>query len=332
MATLKDVAKLAAVDVSTVSRALNNTSYVHPETKKRILDAVEQLSYKPNLLAKGLRQGKRHTLGVVVPSITLTVFADITEEIEIEARKMGYGVMICNTGDNPATEEECLKRLRNGLVDGILIASTGHNQRLLRDIRAGGISVVQMVRKQDKVFPSVVADYYDSGLSGAKYLYGCGCRSIGFINGDMELIPYKERYRGYRRAMKELGLPEHMAKSSAPRGYYFHEGYHGIRELLDSAPDLDGVIVATDMQGVGAMRALKEKEIHVPEQIRLISLTGHSIGGMLETAITTMEMPAKEMGVRLVHMIVEEIEAEADTKPSLQHIVFDVALVERETT
>lgn len=90
MATLKDVAKLACVDVSTVSRALNGSSYVHPETKARIFEAVKQLSYQPNLLAKGLRQGKRNTLGLVIPSLKLTIFAEIAQGIEQEARKLGY--------------------------------------------------------------------------------------------------------------------------------------------------------------------------------------------------------------------------------------------------
>ena len=94
MATLKDVAKLACVDVSTVSRALNNTSYVHPDTKARIFAAVKELSYQPNLLAKGLRQGKRNTIGVVIPRLILTGFAEITQGIEEEARKPGYATPI----------------------------------------------------------------------------------------------------------------------------------------------------------------------------------------------------------------------------------------------
>lgn len=101
MATLKDVAKLANVDVSTVSRALNNTSYVHPDTRKKIYKAVEQLSYKPNLLAKGLRQGKKHSIGVVMPSINLSVFGEVVQGIETQARKLGYSIVICNTKDNP---------------------------------------------------------------------------------------------------------------------------------------------------------------------------------------------------------------------------------------
>lgn len=104
MATLKDVAKLACVDVSTVSRALNNTSYVHPDTKARILAAVKELSYQPNVLAKGLRQGKRHTIGIVVPRLSMTVFAELIQGIDEEARYHGYSILVCTTEDDPDVE------------------------------------------------------------------------------------------------------------------------------------------------------------------------------------------------------------------------------------
>ena len=101
MATLKDVAKLACVDVSTVSRALNNTSYVHPDTKERIYAAAKELGYHPNVMAQALRQGKRHTIGVIVPSLFLSVFAGITLGIEQEAQKQNYGVLLCCTSGDP---------------------------------------------------------------------------------------------------------------------------------------------------------------------------------------------------------------------------------------
>lgn len=100
MATLKDVAKLANCDVSTVSRALNNTSYVHPDTKARILAAVKELSYKPNVLAQGLRQGKRHTIGVVVPRLSVTIFAEILQGIEEQARYLGYSILIYDLSES----------------------------------------------------------------------------------------------------------------------------------------------------------------------------------------------------------------------------------------
>ncbi len=330
MATLKDVAQLACVDVSTVSRALNNTSYVHPETKARILAAVKELSYQPNVLAQGLRQGKRHTIGVVVPRLHMTVFAEITEGIEEEARKLGYATLICNTEDDPKIEREGLNRLRNGFVDGIIIAGTGHNTRLLKDIRASGLAITQVIRQQEQTISSVVANYKTSGYAAAKYLASKGCREIGIINGSMDLAPYRERYNGFQKAAKEFGLNETSSISAAPI-HSLQYGYQCALDLLDQNPCLDAIMAAVDAQGIGAMRALKEKGIKVPEQICLISLTGHIIGGMLETAMTSMEIPAHEIGKKAAQMTIEEIEAPTDQKPSSQHLVFSALLIERES-
>ncbi|WP_077611401.1 LacI family DNA-binding transcriptional regulator [Clostridium sp. Marseille-P2415] len=331
MATLKDVARLASVDVSTVSRAINNTSYVHPDTKSRIFAAVKELGYQPNIIAQSLRQGKRHTIGVVVPRLHITVFADIMQGIEEEARRLGYATLICNTEDDPKIERECLSRLRNGFVDGIIIAGTGHNGRLLRDIRSSGLTITQILRQQDAALNSVVVNYENCGYESTKYLASKGCREIGLINGTMKLAPYLERYNGYRRALKELGLSETSAISSSPVNSLEY-GYQCALDLLEQNPGLDAIMAAVDAQGIGAMRALKECGIKVPDQIRLISLTGHIIGSMLETTMTSMEMPAREMGVKAALMTISDIESPTEQKSSPQHLVFTSSLVERESS
>ncbi|MDD5952737.1 MAG: LacI family DNA-binding transcriptional regulator [Oscillospiraceae bacterium] len=331
MATLKDVAKLACVDVSTVSRALNNTSYVHPDTKARIFAAVKELSYHPNVLARGLRQGKLHTIGVVVPKLQMTVFTPVMQGIEQAAARLGYATLICTTGENPKTERECLSRLRNGFVDGIIIAGTGANGRLVRDIQSGGLPIVQVVRQQERDISSVVADYEACGYDATMFLAKKGCREIGLINGPMTIAPYQGRYKGYKKAISQLHLAEITTTSDQPYNS-FDYGYQCAGELLDENPHLDAIMAAVDVQGLGAMRALKERNIPVPQQVRLVSLTGHEVGGMLETAMTSLEVPAKEMGEKVTRMLIEEIEAPEDNKPSPQHLVFSASLVERETT
>ncbi len=331
MATLKDVAKLACVDVSTVSRALNNTSYVHPDTKARIFKAVEALSYHPNVLAKGLRKGKRHTIGVVIPHFQLTIFADITQSIEIEARKLGYSTLLCHTEDDPEIEMDSLNRLRNGFVDGIIIASTGRNGHLLRDIHASGIAVMQIIRKQEKSISSVIADYRSCGYETVNYLVGKGCRNIGFINGNMQLAPYKERYKGYQKAMDLHGLSETCAVAKGNCNS-FEYGYQSTMELLDENPHLDAIIAAVDIQGMAAIRALKDRGQRVPEDVKVVSLTGHSIGNLLETAMTSQELPAKDIGRMAVDMIIRDIETDSKETPNVQHITFNATLVERESS
>ena len=193
-------------------------------------------------------------------------------------------------------------------------------------------AVVQIVRMQDRKFSSVEADYFSCGYEAARYLAKKGCTKIAFINGSTEYTPYAERYRGYHKAMKELGLKEYQIKSGIPRGNYFKDGYQGVERIMEDMNDVDGIMVAADMQGIGVLRALKEAGKSVPDEVRVISLTGHSIGGMLETSMTSMEMPGREMGQRAADLILEDIEASKEDKPSVQHMVFGTKLMERETT
>ena len=331
MATLKDVAKLAGVNISTASRALNNTPYVSPETKKRILEAAGKLGYRPNVLAQGLRRGKTHTIAVVVPRLYFTIFADIVPSVEAEAARSGYSTLICHTDGDQKIERECLERLRNSFADGLIIAGTGYNGRLIREIRSGGVPVIQIIRKQENSISSVVADYYSCGYDAVKYLYSKGCRQIGFINGSMELVPFHERYDGFHRAMTELGLPELCAESKLPVNT-FEYGYECTADLLERNPKLDAVIASMDVQGLAAFRALKAKGRLVPEQVKIVSMTGYSVGALFETSMTSLDIPAREMGVKAFQMLKEEMEAEADRMPSVQHLVFAASLVEREST
>ena len=331
MPTLKDVAKLACVDVSTVSRALNNNPCVHAETKARIMAAVAKLSYRPNLLAKGLRQGKRHTIGFVVPKLHLSVFSTIAQSVEETARKAGYATLIFCTDDNAATEKDGLMRLRSGLVDGIVLAGTGKNKTLIRDIAASGIAVTQIVRIVDEKQSSITVDYGKCGSDAVHFLYQKGCRHIGLITGPQTISPYRFRLEGYERAMKELGLEEIFAEAVGST-ISMKYGYDAAGDMLRAHPELDAVIAATDSQGIGTLRALKESGRRVPADVRVISLTGHEIGSFLETSLTTLEMPAREIGIKAARMTLEKIEADAAETVPVQHISFDSRLIEREST
>ena len=313
-----------------VSRALNNTSYVHPETKERIYAAAKQLGYHPNVMAQALRQGKRHTIGVVVPRLHLAIFSEILQGIEEQARMQGYATLVCVTEDDPKVEQDSLNRLRSGFVDGIIIAATGRNGRLVRDIQASGIPVVQLVRRQEKQLSSVVADYEACGYDAVKYLYGRGCREIGLVAGAQHLAPYRGRYEGYRKAVRELGLAENIGESGR-KVNSFEYGYEGAQQLLDDNYAIDGIIAAVDIQGLGVIRALKERGLAVPERVKVISLTGHAVGGMLQTSMTSMELPSREMGMKAAGMVIEDIES-GGKKALPRHLMLTATLVEREST
>ncbi|WP_156806063.1 LacI family DNA-binding transcriptional regulator [Streptococcus sp. S784/96/1] len=331
MATLKDVAKLACVDVSTVSRALNNSAYVHPETKARILEAVKELSYQPNILAKGLRQGKRNTIGVLVPHLHMTIFAEVTQGIEEMATKEGFATLLCHTEDSASLEKECLNRLRNGFVDGVIIAATGHNKKLVRDIQASGLPVMQVIRKVDADISSVTVDYETSTQEAVAYFANKGCSHIGLINGSMSLAPYAERYKGYKKELKSRNLKETTAGFDQPVNTMAY-GYDCTKALLQQNPELDAIVAAVDTQGIGALRALKEAGKRVPEDIKLMSLTGQEVGAMLETSMTAMEIPAKEIGAKAAQLLIEEIQNPHNYPVGAKHLIYNSILVEREST
>ncbi len=330
MATLKDVAKLANVDISTVSRALNNKGYVHEETKKKIIEAVEELSYHPNILAKGLRQGKKHTIAFVVPRIAITIYSDMIAPFSEAARKMNYECLICVSDDDVQQEKEILERLRGGTVDGIVISSTGKNNKLIREIKNEGVCILQAVRKQDESLSSIISDYYTTGYEAVKFLYSKGCRNIGLIIGNLSLHPYKERYAGYMKAVRELGL-EPIVVMDETNPNKMHYGMNCADKLLDQYPALDGLLASVDSQGIGAIRELTQKGKKIPEDIKVMSLTGIRLGGFLETAMTAMEVPAGEIGETAAEIIIKDIESKAERR-TVKNLVFNSTLVERETT
>ena len=330
MATLKDVAKLANVDISTVSRALNNKGYVHEETKKRIIEAVEELSYHPNILAKGLRQGKKHTIAFVVPRIAITIYSDMIAPFSEATRKMNYECLICVSDDDVQQEKEILERLRGGTVDGIVISSTGKNNKLIREIKNEGVCILQAVRKQDESLSSIISDYYTTGYEAVRFLHMKGCRNIGLIIGNLSLHPYKERYAGYMKAVRELELePIVVMDESNPNKV--HYGMNCADKLIDQYPALDGLLASVDTQGIGAIRELTQRGKRIPEDIRVMSLTGIRLGGFLETAMTAMEVPAGEIGETAAEIIIKDIESKAERR-TVKNLVFNSTLVERETT
>ena len=330
MATLKDVAKLANVDISTVSRALNNKGYVHEETKKKIIEAVEELSYHPNILAKGLRQGKKHTIAFVVPRIAITIYSDMIAPFSEAARKMNYECLICVSDDDVQQEKEILERLRGGTVDGIVISSTGKNNKLIREIKNEGVCILQAVRKQDESLSSIISDYYTTGYEAVKFLYSKGCRNIGLIIGNLSLHPYKERYAGYMKAVRELDL-EPIVVMDETNPNKMHYGMNCADKLLEQYPALDGLLASVDSQGIGAIRELTQKGKRIPEDIKVMSLTGIRLGGFLETAMTAMEVPAGEIGETAAEIIIKDIESKAERR-TVKNLVFNSTLVERETT
>ena len=331
MTTLKDVAKLANVDVSTVSRALNNSGYVHPQTKKRIMDAVEKLSYKPNLLVKGVKKGKRKNICVIIPSLFLSMFGELVQLIEENARDYEYEIVIINTNDDPEIEEISLKKVRDSYTDGLLVVSTGQNKRLIKDINSSDIPIVQLVRNQTNLISSVDVNYFNCAHEGVHFLNKCGCKRIALINGIMKIRPFSERYRGYLKAISDLSMKDLSISNNYYNMNFFKTGYDKFKELIEKYEYIDGILTANDLQAMGVLRSAKELGYRIPDDLKIISLTGHSMGNLLETKITSMEMPLDLIANKSVELLIDKISCNSQYS-QIEHITFNTSLNIRETT
>lgn len=322
MATMKDVAKRANVNISTVSRALNNSSYVHPETKARICAVAKELGYSPNPVAQALRQGKRNTLGLIVPWINAPTMSEVVQGFLSEAKKEGYGVLISVSGDAPDAESECLNRMRSGIVDGIAIASSGKNKRLIRDIVASGIPMIQLLHCSDRSISSIGVDCFDGGFQCVRHLYDLGCRRIALLIARTDIATFSGTYEGYRSAVRKFGLPEITADS----GYDVtsHEFAYAATKTLMSRPQRPDAIIGTvEIHGKAIVQALTECGISPVTDVRVACLSGQSSITQHPFPIIPLEAPNMSIGEKAAKTLIADIAALAEGKtPTPMHISF----------
>ena len=213
--------------------------------------------------------------------------------------------MISTTEESAKVERETLSRLRNGFVDGIIIAGTGANGRLVRDIKSSGLPVAQVVRRQERDISSVVADYEACAHDGTMFLADKGCMEIGLINGSMDIAPYLARYKGYKKAIAKRELPEITTTCTHPWNS-FEYGYQCAGQLLDENPKLDAIMAAVDVQGLGAMRAIKERGLRVPEDVSVMGYDGIHLAQVL--GLTTYWQDTRQIGKIAAERLISLIE------------------------
>ena len=308
MPRLKDIAQKAHVDVSTVSRALNDSPYIHPSTKRRILQVASELRYGSNATKEILTGRRVHAVGIIVPDIELNIFMDFVREAEVRATKENYDLVVCLSGDDAQRENRLLKKMRAGLVDGIVITSTGENNALLNDINASGIPVVQVLRDVSRELDCVSVDYAQSVRSAFTVLQDSGCQQIALINGPSSDISYHEKAAVYKQLTKEVGYPAEMAELDTYPHSFVKAGYDLFKELYSKTPNIDGVMVANDSEALGVLQYAEEYNIKIPETVKLISLAGGTVSRLTSNKVSAIDFPSDELARRAIHMVITKVE------------------------
>lgn len=329
MASIRDVARLANVSESTVSRVINRSIPVEPGTRQRVEAAIQQLEYKPNLLAKGLRIKRSHLIGLVVPEIVHHTFASVIQYLEESAVSRGYNLIVGNHKDDPSLEESFIDMLARRNVDGIIFCRVSDESRVMRIIHRTRVPVVVIDRAAEREsFASVVLDNYKAGQLAGGHLASLGHRRIACITGPLKIALSRERLAGFRDALTPAG-------ATVPEGavfegdFKFESGLNGMRVILSRCPDITAIWAQNDLMAVGALKHLQSRGLNVPRDMSLVGMDNIALTWMITPALTTVTQPFEQICEKAVELLLALNEGEG-TSP--QRIMVEPDLIVRDST
>lgn len=330
--TIKDLAKYLLLSTSTISRALVNDKNIHPDTKKKVLDAAEKLGYKPNPAALNLKYGQSKNIGLIVPEMITPFAAKVLRGLQNILYPLGYRIIITESDENPLIERKNLLLLEEFNVDGIIInlCHETHNQDLYQQIMERGIPLVFFDRIPDKLLDAskvMVNDSIKASLM-IEHLIDTGRKRIVHIMGPSTIRNSAERAMGYKRILTKYDLfdPELMIKTE---GATFEDGRIAIQKLLNKKIEFDSIFAFTDTLAIGAMNYLLEQGVKIPEQVAIASFSGTELATIVHPQLTSVEQPLVQMGEVAAGLILEKIK---DSEAASKTVVLDAELIYRAST
>jgi len=327
--TLEDVARLSGVSRSTVSRVINHDPNVSESTRQKVQEVLDQIGFQPNLAAKGLVSGKTNIIGVVIPTSVVKIFSDpyfpqLLQGISASCNASGYSVMLWLS--EPEYERRMIAQiLHNGLIEGVIIASVPIKDSIVNSLVESRIPFLEVGRHPALDVSYLDVDNVQAARNAVMHLVHVGYKRIATITGDLGQISGADRFQGYLNALHDARIP--FSQLLVAEGDYSEEsGYKGMQRLIKQKPD--AVFIASDMMVYGAMRALRETDLHVPEDIAIVGFDDLSSSAKTDPPLTTVRQPISKMGNLAAEALIEMIETDSTEK---KRIIVDTELVVRQS-
>lgn len=325
---MADIARIAGVDISTISRALADSPRVTDETKQRIRQVVEETGYVVNRSARTLRAQRTGIILVMLPSIASSSFADVVLGIEEVVQEHGYNVIIGNTQYDPEREQRLGRQLLTGAVDGLILI-TGRLPAIVTEMADYDRRIVAVSRRlTDKSIPSVSIDNRAAARDMADYLVGLGHRRIAHLSGPLESPVFSARLESYREAMSAAALEDEIITSTAP-SYDVAGGRGAMQALLTQGHRPTAVMCASDEMAIGAMQAARAAGIVVPADMAFTGFDDITLSEAYEPPLTTIRIPRHELGRVGAQMLLQSLDPR---KARPRHNTLDYELVIRRST
>ncbi|MRR31882.1 LacI family transcriptional regulator, partial [bacterium] len=327
--TLEDIARLSGVSRSTVSRVINAEVNVKEGTRRKVQEVINSYNFQPNLAARGLVTGRTNVIGVVIPASVAVVFTDpyfpqLLQGVSALCNTRDYSVMLWLA--EPEFERRMISRiLHNGLVDGVLVASIAMNDPIIQSLIESKMPFMLIGRHPTEDVNYLDVDNVQSGRKATMHLVRLGYKRIATITGKQSQVAGYDRYQGYVKALQDSDHP--LKPELVAEGDFTEEsGYKAMQRLLKYKPD--AVFVASDMMAFGAMRALRDANLRIPEDVAVVGFDDIPASSKTIPPLTTVRQAIVQMGSLAVDSLINIIETGTKTT---QKVIMDTELVVRES-
>ena len=328
--TLEEVAQLAGVSRSTVSRVINDHPSVRAETRRRVWEAIRESGYRPHAVARSLVTKRTHIIGVVIPELVTDLFTDPFFPILLRGgteacNERGYQLMLSLFSASADRQEMYERLVGNSYLDGVIVASAALDDPLIPDLQRDGVPCVCVGRSAEGRVHSVDVDNVGGAQTAVEYLIGLGHRRIGAVTGRLDTAHGQDRLEGYRQALTTHRIPVNedlIVEGDFTEG----SGMIGVQHLLPAEPS--AVFVASDTMAVGVLKALRQAGRRVPQDISLVSFDDIPVASAIEPPLTTVRQPIRRMAALAVETLLDLIEQRGSGP---RRIVLPTELVIRES-
>lgn len=330
-ATIKDVAKMAGVSISTVSRVVNDSKPVSPDARRRVLHAIEVLDYEPNEIARSLVTRKSNIIGVIVEDFGLSFISQVLRGVEEVARMYDYDILVSSTYGDPENEDRYMKLLLQKQVEGIVVITESNNRNRLQNLKELKIPVSYLNRYyRNEDVATITIDNANSTKSMVNYLHGKGHRNIAYvgIEKDFDITVERFKQKGYKEAMKDLGLKDLIIELSenSEEAFLDMEG-----KLIDSIKKdkITAIMAYSDEAAIRIMNLLKDNGITVPDDISVTGVGDIKMSAQYRPMLTTLKEPLYDYGAVSIRSIIKAIKGE-ESMPD-ETVILPFQIIERES-
>jgi len=309
--TLKDIAYQLNLSITTVSRVLSGRARefrISKSTEERVLSTAKKSNFSPNKIASALRTRKTKTIGIIVPDISNPFFATIAQNIEFEARKADYAIILCDSSDSTSTEINCIDVLQNRDVDGLIISPVGKQKEHIKRLYDQNTPLVMV----DRYFPNlkipyVGTDNYKGAFEAVNYLIECGHQKIACIQGLTYSSTCRERLKGYKAALeaKDIPVDEALIKGD---NFDIKNGYLSTKLLLKQTSIPTAIFAQSNLIALGVLSAIKEEGYKIPQDISMIAFDEQTYSEFLSTPLSTIKQRIEEIGQISVRLLLDQME------------------------